>query len=207
MSTQLETKLNQSNHGLTAEPVSFETDKALTQWLESQAQKHHLSYLLAHAIDGVIWGRFDNGKLETAEVPFSEAKLPALRHTTLQQCWIFGEAGELFLWHSGQNEWRSRHISSEWEQPYINSHDCIEETQLLWGTHAVQQDGFTLLRDGSQGLKHAIPTTADITFDSPESDKITSYPRLKVRHYITYDPDDGLARIFLSRLVDFVSQK
>ena len=121
--------------------------------------------MLAHAIDGVIWGQFQEDKLMTADqAGFSDVDLPALRLNTLQQCWIFGPAGEIFLWSYG-GKWRSRHLSTEWEQPYLNSHDYIQEEQLLWGTHAKQKEGFTLLRDGSQGLKHAITTTKGIIFD------------------------------------------
>lgn len=203
MSTQLESKSAIQKNKLVSNPVSFESDSQLVQWLESQAAEYHLDYLLAHADDGVIWGRFDQGELTIADqISFSNVELPALRQMTLQQCWVFGQAGEVFLWPEGET-WRSRHISNEWEKPYLKKEDCIEEAQLLWGTHATQQSNFTLLQDGSQGLKHAVPTTDGITLDPTDSKKLTEPVRLTVRHYIDYDAEDGMARIFLSRLVSF----
>ena len=206
MSTQLESTLAIENHKLVSDPVSFESDLQLVQWLESQATEYHLDYLLAHADDGVIWGRFDQGKLTTADqIPFSNIELPALRQMTLHQCWVFGQAGEVFLWSEGE-AWRSRHISNEWEKSYLNKNNYIEEDQLLWGTQATQQGNFTLLQDGSQGLKHAVPTTDRIAIDATDGKKLAKPVRLTVRHYIDYDTEDGMARIFLSRLVDFQSQ-
>jgi hypothetical protein len=35
-------------------------DHDLKQWLIKQASESNLRYLLAHADDGVIWGRFDD---------------------------------------------------------------------------------------------------------------------------------------------------
>lgn len=180
--------------------VSFEEE--LIQWLELQATRHELTYLLAHADDGIIWGRFEAGKLKTADqASFRNANLPLLRLETLQQCRLFSPEGEIFLWPSG-SEWRSRHISSNWEAS-LPKDDYFDEAQLLWGTHGKQQKGFTLLRDGSQGLKHAIPITEGIVFESSESEKLATHVRLTVRHYITYS-EDGVARTFLSRLIDFI---
>ena len=61
---------------------------------------------------------------------------------------------------------------------------------------------FTLLRDGFQGLKHAVPLTKGIQIDNNE--KLASTIRLVVHHYIDYN-DDGLARINLSRLVKLIT--
>lgn len=193
------------------EATSVPLDKGLIHWLESQASEYGLTYLLAHADDGIIWGRFEPGadvsKLKTAdEAGFEDVNLPTLRLRTLQQCRLFGPQGEIFMWPGKGGGWRSRHISSDWEAPYIKAGDYIEEPQLLWGTHGNQRNGFTLLRDGSQGLKHAIPITQDIVFDADKSSKLTHPIRLVVHHYIHYE-DDGVARIFLSRLVDFDLQK
>ena len=72
-------------------------DKTLVLWLEKQAKDYHFNYLLAHAEDGVIWGKFENDKLKTADIVFPE-DCPKLRLLTLQQCRIFGESGEILLW-------------------------------------------------------------------------------------------------------------
>lgn len=173
-------------------PTQVDTDNAaLKQWINEQAKIHQLSYLLAHAEDGVIWGHFNNGSLLTSGEVFEQ--LPVFRLLTLQQCRIFGNTGEILLWRSNK-EWQAR-LCQDKDFPNI---DFISESQMLWGTQreAAEKDGFTLLADGSQGLKHAVPLTS-ISFSEQTSRPI----HLQVRHYITYD-EDGLACIFLSRLVD-----
>jgi CRISPR-associated protein (TIGR03984 family) len=179
-------------------------EKDLKNWLEQHANEYDLKYLLAHTDDGVIWGRFDGGKLTTAEKVFYPCNfnvhLPKLRLLTLQQCRIFGKKAEILLWHAGR-QWKARLIE------YRDTLECIEESQVLWGTQKEKGtqgedgeiQGFTLVSDGSQGLKHAVPLT-NIRFSN---DKKNLYRpiRLVIHHYIKYD-ESGVARIYLSRLVD-----
>jgi CRISPR-associated protein (TIGR03984 family) len=85
--------------------------------------------------------------------------------------------------------------------------ELIEECQILWGTQKEkgkqgedgERNGFTLVSDGSQGLKHAVPLT-NIPF-SQDKNNLYRPIRLVVHHYIDYD-HSGVARIYLSRLVD-----
>lgn len=179
--------------------VEFATDTDLCSWLEEQAQFHQLPYLLAHAEDGVIWGRFDNGKLTTAEKIFHKPEfkvdLPQFRLLTLQQCRIFGQNGELLIWQISEKKLRWRFIGNPEE-------DKIPESQILWGTNGIKRGNFTLLWDGSQGLKHAVPfTEIDL-----KGDKLANPVRLLVHHYIT-DDGDGVARIYRSRLVNLSADK
>ncbi|MEG4271598.1 MULTISPECIES: type III-D CRISPR-associated protein Csx19 [unclassified Microcoleus] len=178
------------------EVKEFADDDALHIWLEEQAKSYQLPYLLAHAEDGVIWGSFDNGMLITAEKVFHKpdfnVDFPKLRLLTLQQCRVFGENGEVFLWQSG-GKWKGRFIAQ-------SEQDKIIESQILYGTQGKEREGFTLLSDGSQGLRHAVPLTS-ITFDGKNRPV-----RLVVHHYITHDVT-GVARIYLSRLVDLKTQK
>jgi CRISPR-associated protein (TIGR03984 family) len=180
---------------------------SLYEWLQAKAkqyQQEKLQYLLAHAEDGVIWGIFDKyGNLSTAnpskelfpksEELFPKYKLPILRSHTLQQCRIFGKNLEVMLWKVGQN-WKARSI----EDGHLSKDDYIPEDQILWGTQPEGQpkQDFTLVSDGSQGLKHAVPLTG-ITFKGKDSRPL----RLQVRHYIEYD-ESGVAIIYLSRLVN-----
>ncbi|MEM1255936.1 MAG: CRISPR-associated protein Csx19 [Cyanobacteria bacterium P01_H01_bin.21] len=170
---------------------------SLRAWIEKKADAHKLQYLLAHADDGVIWGRFNDKKLVTAdEINDQKFKqFPKLRLDTLQQCRIFGEQGEVLLWRSS-NKLSARFISGNSDQQ-LNPKP-IREHQLLWGTHGIQHGNFTLLRDGSQGLKHGVPLTKELQIDNNE--KLANKICLVVHHYIDYD-DDGLAHINLSRLV------
>jgi len=179
----------------------FVNDDELCSWLEEQAKSYQLPYLLGHADDGVIWGRFDelnNWNLTTAEKIFHKpdfnVDFPKLRLLTLQQCRVFGENGELFLWQSGV-KWKWRLIGKSEE-------DKITESQILYGTQGKEREGFTLLSDGSQGLRHAVPLTG-ITFDKEGKKRPV---RLLVHHYITSD-NTGIARIYRSHLVDLTTKQ
>ncbi|AFZ60968.1 TIGR03984 family CRISPR-associated protein [Anabaena cylindrica FACHB-243] len=184
--------------------LSTETiEKSLENWLKQQAitQDYQLCYVLAHAEDGVIWGNFEveSGILKTSNQAFPEYDFPALRLSTLQQCRIFGEAGEILLWNSNST-WRSRLILQSQVSELLKQEKIglIPESQILWGTQGKENGNFTLLSDGSQGLKYAAP----ITGMTVSQDKQKQYRplRLEVHHYFCYD-QDGVARIFLSRLV------
>ncbi|QSJ20440.1 TIGR03984 family CRISPR-associated protein [Nostoc sp. UHCC 0702] len=172
----------------------------LKEWLELQAKENNLNYVLAHAEDGVIWGRFQDGNLITQTEPidlFPKCKFAVLRKETLQQCRIFGHKSEVMLWKT-DGGFKARLIQDE------ENTELISEYQILWGTHGEKhQEGFTLLWDGSQGLKHAVPFTK---IELEEDRKLKHQVRLTVNHYIDYD-DSGVARIYLSRLVGLTSFK
>lgn len=185
-----------------AQIINFTDDDYLRSWLESQAPfvSAQTPYLLAHGEDGIIWGRFDTQKLTTAEKIFHKrdfkVDLPKLRLLTLQQCRIFGRNGEILLWRISETKFKWRFIGNPNE-------DKIPESQILWGTNGIKRDNFTLLWDGSQGLKHAVPF-ADIELNG---DRLINPVRLLVHHYIQYEQETGLARIYLSRLVDLTTKQ
>ncbi|MEG4166129.1 MULTISPECIES: type III-D CRISPR-associated protein Csx19 [unclassified Microcoleus] len=181
---------------------------SLYNWLQAKAKQYQFQnllshgddrviWLLAHADDGVIWGKFrgDDYKLVTSGDEDVFPQLAKLRSPTLQQCRIFGKNAEVMLWKVGQN-WKARLVQDD------NKPKCLpDEDQILWGTKVEKESkGFSLVSDGSQGLKHAVPLTG-ITFTGKDSRPL----RLKVRHYIDYDDESGVARIYLSRLVDLYS--
>ena len=179
------------------DPPDFPDNHGLRDWLEGQAKKHNLRYLLAHAEDGVIWGRFDNEKLKTSGEVFTE--FAELRSQTLQQCRMFGDKCEVMLWKIGK-DWKARSIED------TNNQDCLpDEHQILWGTKAEKEkDGFTLVADGQEGLKHAVPLVS-IPFD--QSKNLYRPLRLTVRHYLDEEPNTGIVRVYLSRLVDLTKEK
>ncbi|BAZ32924.1 hypothetical protein NIES4074_54320 [Cylindrospermum sp. NIES-4074] len=167
----------------------------INKWLEEKAKEYQLKFLLAHAEDGVIWGEFKDGKLLTADSAFDF--LPKLRLFTLQQCRAFGETSEVMLWQTDEG-FKARLIQDE------KNTEFITENQILWGTQADKICGdFTLVSDGSQGLRHAVPLT-DIEFD--KNQKLYRPLRLNVHHYVDYN-DSGVARIDLSRLVNLTTFK
>ncbi|MBE9232781.1 TIGR03984 family CRISPR-associated protein [Cuspidothrix issatschenkoi LEGE 03284] len=184
------------------DPLKIPDDFHLLKWLKQQAEQYQLTYLLAHADDGVIWGKFQNGKLITTTEPlklFPECDFPTLRKETLQQCRIFGDKSEVMIWKT-DGGFKARLIQDE----HLIEDDYITESQILWGTHGKHhENGFTLLWDGSQGLKHAVPFK-EIGLE--RNGNLKNKVRLIVRHYIDFD-DSGVARIYLSRLVDLTNKE
>lgn len=175
---------------LAVEPIFAESPAV---WLIDQAKQHRLRYLLAHADDGVIWGRVDTDGLYTSHgiAPAS----PSLRASTLQQARLFSATGELLLWRSDDG-WQAR-LVSDVDGDMV---DWIDEDQILWGDAVEKsQDGFTMVREGSQGMRHAVPI--EVSKELLEQRKL----RLRVRHYIHHN-DDGEARIILSRLVQLLPE-
>ena len=166
---------------------------APTVWMQAQAKQYGFAYLLAHADDGVIWGKFDASGLKLSGDAFPEEVGVKLRVATLQQARLFCKTAELLVW-KGEQGWKARLIADETDKPP----DCLDDEQyLLWGTLGDKKgkkgDEFTLLFEGEQGLQHAPPITG-----LGKDDRVA----LVVRHYVEYDDETGQARIGLSRVVD-----
>lgn len=174
-------------------PVDGDFITGPANWIVAQARKFGLRYLLAHADDGVIWGRIDNDGLHISHgiAPTS----PPLRASTLQQARIFGLPGEVLLWRDDDG-WHARFAT---DTPG-NDDDIIDEDHILSGnTVETVKDGFTLLREGAQGMRHAVPIV--ITAEQLKHHQL----RLRVRHYIT-ENEDGEASITMSRLVQLLPE-
>lgn len=161
----------------------------LPTWLLGQARQYSLRYLLAHADDGVIWGYVDEGGLHLSGESVAEVATD-LNPRTLQQARLFGPQAELFLYRTGAG-WTARVIRDGSGDPL----ESFTEKYWLWGTLGTlgrTADGFTLLVEGKQGLRHAPPVTGLGTHE-----RVT----LSVRHYIDHD-GEGQAFIRYSRLMD-----
>jgi CRISPR-associated protein (TIGR03984 family) len=188
------------DHPAVVESITADNITDVKQWLQTQATTCGLVWLLAHADDGVIWGHMLAGQLLTsydAAQNDNEARriCPRLRIETLQQARLFATHAELLLWRDGDNACHARLIrdaktgeSTEWDEAF-------EEPQLLWGTHGKHlPSDFTLLEDGAQGLRHAVPQRLSLG-----ANREATPPRLFVRHYIN---KLGFTRIVASRLLD-----
>lgn len=205
-------------HPANSVPIEILDPDNLIGWLKDKAEKHTLTYLLAHADDGVIWGRVDDQLVTSYEALHSDKvqaewvewdsprivaakkSLPPLRIETLQQARLFGEKAELFIWKDGDGAWHSRLIQDAEKDTTPAWLESFDEPQMLWGTHGTKLDhGFTLLEDGAQGLRHAVPVPLKLS-DSPQRFGETTPPRLVVRHYLN---KDGFAQVVVSRLVKF----
>jgi CRISPR-associated protein (TIGR03984 family) len=158
-------------------------------WLQEQvAGSERRFFLLAHAEDGVIWGRVEDGTLITApETDFS----PPLRMETLQSARLFSEAGEILLWRDGDGVFHARALIDGEGDPT----EYYDEDQILWGSQVeVSEGGFTQMSDGAQGLRHIVPiAVANLGGDRRPL-------RLTVRHYLSED-EFGFVRVAHSRLV------
>jgi CRISPR-associated protein (TIGR03984 family) len=170
-----------------------ETKFDLYMWLEQNPPTAPV-YLLIHALDGVNWGRIDeNGIKISHDVDRNIA--PPLHPKTLQQVRIFNDSAEILLWRVGQH-WQQR-ILIEIDLPADSQPMAFDETHLLWGTAAERQvDGFTLLADGAQGLRHIVPYIPHILLNQRLA--------LQVRHYLE-KYDNGIQYIAYSRLVGFTA--
>ncbi|WP_129675794.1 CRISPR-associated protein Csx19 [Candidatus Chloroploca sp. Khr17] len=201
----------------------------LTPWLVQQAITHNLRWLLAHDDDGVIWGEVRQptpaaapGLLKRlfaprqAPAPQLHLACPAraqaalrLDPTSLQQCRLFSEHGELFLWRGPGKPGTT--ITSQcglqarlWlDAPVTDATDatdaqtwCLDERHWLWGWGSDTHDGFITLVEGTQGIVHAPPLTRAPTE--------TARAKLWVRHYLGQDNDTGMYQISASRLAAVV---
>lgn len=189
MTSKARTKINKTDQ---VAPITVGQDftQSPAAWLVNQATTHNLNYLLAYVDDGVIWGEVRDDGLALSGDAFS-IEFPALNPTTLQQARLFGPETELLLWRT-EDGFAARllvEVASDWP-------DCLEESYLLWGT-AIEKNnnGFFLLTEGKQGLKHAPPI-------KPTSKNAKEIKRLSLtmRHYLAYDAD-GQTFIKTSRLV------
>lgn len=154
-------------------------------WLHEQVGSAETdTLLLAHADDGVIWGKVVNGALIT--------KPQELNSVTLQQARLFNKNAEYFVWRDGDGNFHARIIT----ESEGKGCEYFDEDQVLWGNHAEKPDGdgFTKMSDGAQGLVHYVP----INVTKAESDWRPL--RLTVRHYLNTDAR-GFVYVAFSRLV------
>ncbi len=164
-------------------------------WFEGQPEVGAKAWFLAHFDDGVLWGELRHGALVTSERIFPHV-FPPLRAETLQQASLFGREAEVRVWRDREG-FRACRI----EEQDSEADEAIDEIYVLWGNKAERQDqGFTLVAEGRQGLRHAVPVAVGGT--TLGNNGTAEHPlRLRVRHYIVYD-GSGQAYVKLSRLVE-----
>jgi len=168
----------------------------LLSWLRGQMSAER-KWLLAHADDGVIWGKWDNGQVITSHDVAPDIA-PPLRLVTLQQAFIFSEQDEVRVWREDQG-WLARRISD------VGDEEPIPEEQVLWGDkveETFRDKGFTHVREKKQGgMDHIVPIIVE------QDDLDNRRLKLRVRHFIVCDKQTGEARIALSRLVGLEPNK
>lgn len=156
-------------------------------WLGEQADQYGLRWLLMHADDGVNWGERRSRRWVLSHDVAPEIA-PAFVPEHAQQVRLFDEAAELLLWREGR-AWRGRWL---FETPESETTDVV---YLLWGAEAGSlQDGFMLLNEGAEGLRHALPAVQE--HFNPVQERAALY----IRHHLDYD-ESGQVYIKASRLV------
>ena len=104
---------------------------------------------------------------------------------------LFGSAGEWHLWRAADRSFGDR--------PRDDSHtDSFDEPQALWGTRAQPvpgHSGWVNLVE-KRGVSYNVPIAM-----SSALQKDAQVLCLRVRHYVKYDQDTGLAHVFDSRIV------
>lgn len=161
-------------------------------WLGKHAGEREMNLLLLHCADGVAWGKRAGRAFQFAHDVFSEGLFaPTINAETLIQARLFGPAGEIFVWRSGEGFAARMIVDAEQETPL----DFLDPDEIywLWGTRQAAEKDFTLLFEGMQGFRHAPPVK-----NVPEKQRVG----LKVRHYIVEEETTGWQRIATSRLVD-----
>lgn len=194
--------------------VRLDSQEALLSWLANKAPEG-ADTLLAHCYGGVVWGRRADGTWMLSSDLAAEFS-PPLVPDTLLQARVFGEKGEVFVWRD-DGSFRARVITSEGADGL--EVDWYAEDQWLWGTRIDRGDvtidrklgqaGFTLLADGAQGLRHAVPFKVDEGHFEPETGNERRHyrpVRLRVEHYFSQDEETGLARVYASRLAKLFSE-
>ncbi len=159
-------------------------------WLMAKAVAGML--LLAHADDGVIWGKVTSSE-HGIHIEFPSTNLlpqAPLRNETLIMARLFDANQEIFLWQVDEGEWCARLL----QDGVGDTCEYIDEAQILWGDiKEKQQKGFARLTEGAQGLRHAPPQ--ELLINEARVHKA----HLTVRHYL--HDEDGWLRVAFSRLV------
>ncbi len=171
----------------------------LRAWLEAEGTRYTCDFLLAYALDGVIWGKIDGDTLHIAH-DVGDQYSAELNDRMLQEARLFGESAEIHIWRTS-NGWRGCRTFTIQSSESATYTECINTQMVVWGnrTQTLPQK-FTLMSDGEQGLHHAVPIPLSL------SNKNREQPlRLHVRHYIAEDAD-GFARIVTSRLVTLTDE-
>jgi len=171
------------------------TDENVREWLVKQMQDNKLTFLLAFADDGVIWGRMDDGALVIAhETSQKEDKknYTELRGKTLQLAHVFGKDMEIRLFRDEMGNWKFAEIKDDGK--------FITESQILWGDKLDDKDqpvneNFTRLKAERKGIPPQI-----LPIERKEYTDSGKYVRLEVHHMVDFDKNTGEAYIKLSRL-------
>ena len=159
---------------LSATPLAAPTGGAVEAWLVD-VWDGGPGAMLAHALDGVIWGWFWNGRLLTAERRAGDP-WPPLRWETLMDLRMFSGEVELRMWRDGAGTLHAQRLAEAEGVQFI---DSVDRDYLLLGRVTKPHDASFDARHGRRGERHAVPRGAEY---------------VRVRHSFEADPQTGLLR-------------
>lgn len=171
--------------------TTFQTNPVA--WFAEQRALGSAAWLLAYAEDGVIWGKLAGGALV-----LPQTETPTLSSQTLLEARLFNQQGEIHLWRTDEG------FSACVVTDTPSGDGAFDEVQRLWGTDVDRDskvgDGFTLLVDGLEGLRHAVPFAIPTNYFVKPPRRF--HPALiQTRHYFQVDEQTGVTSVALSRLV------
>ena len=142
--------------------------------LEQKVQNliHSNSIVVVWQIHNIVWGRYQNNKLELFD--------GAINTDFYQEIRVFNEIEELHLIKT-DNEFNGRYIKDGIGQEVR----YVDSFSRFWGEKYIINDGFIELRDIGRKISLKIP------FDEKFSD--TKYLGLTTRNYIGSDENTGLS--------------
>lgn len=175
----------------TLDTTTFQADPA--GWFVQQPSVGPKAWLLAYADDGVIWGKLVDGRLRLSSDDFGDV-FPPLRAMTLMEARLFGEQSEVRIWRCNEG-FRACRLADVDAQETM----AFDESYRLWGTDFVTaKNDFTLVADGEQGIRQALPLTVQKNVfhrGAPYRPMC-----LHTRRYLDYD-EHGQVFVVASRLV------
>jgi len=196
-------RIQSSLAGCSLSPLDSETCRLYLGWLvgEKVAVPQEAPgpiWALAHCDNGVTWGcrDKDNGvwHLGNQAVPGIS---PQIRPDFLQELRLFGEPGEVLIWHTDAGL-LGRILRDA--GPVPDAFSSSDEPRILRGDEVVSQyqDRFSHVRDRA-GAEQILPLA--VASEQLRAGKVC----LVVRHYYASDPDTGAVRIAATRLVKLIS--
>lgn len=177
-------------HALTGDPLV---------WLRQQAQPNDVLFVTQD--DGVVWAVPADDQTDwAASSGVTDSGSPVLNSACMWEARLFNTQREILVWRD-DGRWQAREITDAAFDDHPEFTECFDEHQLLWGTEGrpeqVQGKTFLLVREGAQGMRHALPA-------GDGSVSLAQRLCLRVRHYLA--PDD-VARVVASRLVELTTCK
>ncbi|MBX9685137.1 MAG: TIGR03984 family CRISPR-associated protein [Candidatus Obscuribacterales bacterium] len=182
----------------------FESED-LQKWIEECCARDKYSWILAHLLGGVSWGRYQNAGLRMEKSAGNDGitgfpDTDSLSMENLLQLRLFSNDQELFVWKDSNNKLRGRIIKDNASDPAARWKSCIDEEHALWGTVSEKQkDGSILLRERGRDLQQIIPS-----MPMTEASQGTKRLQLKVRQYLEECPSTGKLSVRCGRLLELV---